>query len=119
MTPAWTRKLNMSGPPPVLGLPAVLHPEDVDPVDGGLLPGRGDADKLALVGAGVGRPGGHQVPLGDHVVDLGVQVGEGLLDQAEELLGLLGALAAEGVVNPSEVSSSSMASRFRALMTSW
>src|SRR5215216_2641373 len=87
-------------PAPVLGLPAVLHAEEVDPVDGGLCPGGGDADKLALVGAGVGHSGGHQLPLGDHVVDLGVQVGEGLLDHAEELLGLLGALAAEGVVNP-------------------
>src|SRR5918992_3212248 len=85
---------------PVLGLPAVLHAEEVDPVDGGLLAGRGDADKLALVGAGVGHPGGHQLSLGDHVVDLGVQVGEGLVDHAEELLGLLGTLAAEGVVDP-------------------
>jgi len=49
-------------PTPVLGLSAVLHPEEVDPAGGGLLPGRGDADKLALVGAGVGHPGSHQWP---------------------------------------------------------
>src|SRR5215203_2052877 len=87
-------------PAPMLGLPTILHAEEVDPADGGLLPGRGDTDKLALVGAGVGHPGGHQLALGDHVVDLGVQIGEGLVDHAEELLGLLGALAAEGVVDP-------------------
>jgi len=52
-------------------------------------------------------------------VDLGVQVGEGLVDRAEELLGLVGVLAAEGVIDPIGVSSSSRASRFRALMTSW
>jgi hypothetical protein len=52
------------------------------------------------VGAGVGHPGGHQLSLGDHVVDLGVQIGEGLLDHAEELLGLLGVLAAEGMIDP-------------------
>jgi hypothetical protein len=43
--------------------------------------------------------GGHQLALGDHIVDLGMQVGEGLVDHAEELLGLLGVLAAEGMVN--------------------
>src|SRR5512133_391320 len=47
-------------PTPMLRLSAVLHPEEVDPAGGGLLPGRGDADKLALVGAGVGHPGSHQ-----------------------------------------------------------
>ena len=47
------------------------------------------------MGAGVGDPGGHQFPFGDDVVDLGVQVWEGLVDHAEVLLGLLGALAAE------------------------
>jgi hypothetical protein len=73
----------------VLSLPAVLDPEQIDPVGGGLLPGCGDADELALVGAGVGDPGGHQLPFGDHVVDLGVQVGERLVDHAKELLGLL------------------------------
>ena len=35
-------------PAPVLGLPAVLDPEQVDSVGGGLLPGRGDAEELAL-----------------------------------------------------------------------
>src|SRR5829696_7623188 len=68
-------------PTPMLSLLAVLHPEEVDPVDHGLLARRGDADKLVLVGAGVGHPGGHQLPLGDHVVDLGVQVGKGLLNR--------------------------------------
>src|SRR5215217_8517789 len=29
------------------------------------------------------HPGGHQLPLGDHVVDLGVQVGEGLVRSEE------------------------------------
>jgi hypothetical protein len=33
-------------------------------------------------------------------MDLGMQIWEGLLDQAEELLGLLGVLAAEGVIDP-------------------
>jgi hypothetical protein len=84
----------------VLGLPAVLHAEEVDPAGGGLPAGRGDADELALVGPGVGHPGGHQLTLGDHVVHLGVQVREGLVDHAEELPGLLGVLAAEGVVHP-------------------
>jgi hypothetical protein len=84
----------------MFGLLAVLHPEEVDPVDHGLLAGRGDADKLALVGAGVGHPAGHQLALGDHVVDLDPHIREGLLNRAEELLGLLGVLAAEGVVDP-------------------
>jgi hypothetical protein len=35
------------------------------------------------VGAGVGDPGGHQFPFGDDVVDLGVQVWEGLVDHAD------------------------------------
>jgi hypothetical protein len=38
-------------------------------------------------------------------VDLGVQIREGLVGHAEELLGLLGVLAAEGVVDPIGVSS--------------
>jgi hypothetical protein len=52
-------------------------------------------------------------------VDLGVQIREGLVDHAEELLGLLGVLAAEGVVDPIGVSSSSRTARFRPLMTAW
>jgi hypothetical protein len=103
----------------MLSLLAVLHPEEVDPIDHGLLTRRGDADKLVLVGAGVGHPGGYQVSLGDHVVDLGVQVGEGLVDHAEELLGLLGVTAAEGVVDPIGGQQLIEASRFRPLMTSW
>jgi hypothetical protein len=84
----------------MLGLLAVLHPEQVDPVDHGLLPGCRDAEELALVGAGVGHSGGHQLALGDHLVDLDPHLRGGLLDHAEELSGLLGALAAEGVVDP-------------------
>jgi hypothetical protein len=34
-------------PAPVLSLPAVLDPEQIDPVGGGLLPGCGDAEELA------------------------------------------------------------------------
>jgi hypothetical protein len=87
-------------PIPMLDLLAVLHPEELDSVGGGLLPGRANAEELTLVGAGLGRPDGYRLPLGDHVMDLGAQVGEGRGDHVEELLGLLGALAAEGVVNP-------------------
>ena len=105
----------MSGPP----LPAALHPEQVHPVDRGVLPGRSNADKLALVGAAVGHAGGHQRPLSDHVVDLDAYVGKGLEQHPNELLGLLGVLAAEGVIKLIGVTSSSMASRFRPLRTSW
>jgi hypothetical protein len=103
----------------MLGLAAALHSEEVHPAGGGLLPGCRDAEELALVGAGVGHSGGHQLALGDHLVDLDPHLREGLLDHAEELSGLLGALAAEGVVDPVGVSSSSRASRFRPLITSW
>jgi hypothetical protein len=65
-----------------------------------VLPGGGDADKLALVGAAVGRSGGHQRALGDHGVDLDAQVGKGLEEPPDELLGLLGVLAPEGVIQP-------------------
>jgi hypothetical protein len=90
----------MSGPPQMLGLPAALHPEPVHPAGLGLPASGRHADKLALAGAGAGHPGGHQIPLGDHVVDLGVQIGKGLEEHPEELLGLLGVLAAEGMVHP-------------------
>jgi hypothetical protein len=103
----------------MLSLLAILDPEEVDPAGSGLSPGRGDADKFALVGAGVGHPGSHQLALGDHVVDLDPHIREGLLNRAEELLGLLGVLAAEGVINPIGVSSLSTVSRFRPLMTFW
>jgi hypothetical protein len=41
------RKAERIRPAPVLSLPAVLDPEQIDPVGGGLLPGCGDAEELA------------------------------------------------------------------------
>jgi hypothetical protein len=99
MTPSWIRKLTMSGPPQC----STCRPSCI----------RKKSTPFVLVCFSVAgmptnsprwcrcrSPGGHQLALGDHVLDLSVQIREGLVDHAEELLGLLGALAAEGVVDP-------------------
>ena len=52
----------MSGPPQCSAcLPSCIRKKSTT-VGGGLFPSRGDADELALVGAGVGHPGGPRLP---------------------------------------------------------
>jgi hypothetical protein len=106
-------------PTPVLGLLAVLHPEEVDPAGGGLLAGRRDADELVLVGAGVGDPGGPRSPSAITSWTSTRRSGKAWWTMPKNCLACSGFWLPKVWSTPSGVSSSSTASRSRPLTRSW
>src|SRR4051812_11868689 len=62
--------------------------EDVDAGDGDVVLGDPGSQQLLRVGPGPGEADRHTVAVDEHVVDVEVQVGEGLEEDAEELLDL-------------------------------
>jgi hypothetical protein len=81
---------------PVLRHLAVAVADEVHDPDSGSLSGWRRAEERSGVGAGEGLVGGDEVSLRDHVNDLGVMVGKGLADRAENGLHAIGSVGQAG-----------------------